>query len=127
MIREADVDGDGQINYEGEQCALYALLFAIYSPPFPYCTEFVKVCTTCLLLVSITLTRYSADDAVEVKECCTSSSLPTLLCVRYLYPEHSVYNRENSTRLHPLVALNRVKITFLPRKRSIPRADLELS
>ena len=41
MIREADVDGDGQINYEGTPARLY--LPAYYFLTFPSFAEFVKM------------------------------------------------------------------------------------
>lgn len=39
MIREADIDGDGQVNYEGEYCYRFQILFHMY---FVYITDYVK-------------------------------------------------------------------------------------
>jgi len=41
MIREADIDGDGQINYDGEQCADF--LQTRRCLMFVFTIEFVKV------------------------------------------------------------------------------------
>lgn len=42
MIREADVDGDGQINYEGASAVLAFFFAPAHTPPLPP-TEFVKM------------------------------------------------------------------------------------
>ena len=43
MIREADVDGDGQINYEGTLHTLLSPASAHQTHPHPPVTEFVKM------------------------------------------------------------------------------------
>lgn len=43
MIREADVDGDGQINYDGARSLLSSRPHLINIAPVTYDAEFVKV------------------------------------------------------------------------------------
>lgn len=42
MIREADIDGDGQVNYEGKQCW--------HRGPWPWCLEATRLRHTHRLL-----------------------------------------------------------------------------
>ncbi|KAF9818441.1 hypothetical protein IEO21_02790 [Rhodonia placenta] len=53
MIREADVDGDGQINYDGAFLASSTITWLTYNLWVPINTEFVKVRITNSVLSSI--------------------------------------------------------------------------
>lgn len=65
MIREADVDGDGQINYEGQFILLYcSMLFADLFPD----AEFVKVCLIVKQTPKRLLDDAYSDDAFEVNK-----------------------------------------------------------
>lgn len=82
MIREADVDGDGQINYDGtlRHTYLIATSRSLVLPLSPSCyviTEFVKVGLFFFIYsytyfhltkTSFYALRASTDDAVEVKK-----------------------------------------------------------
>lgn len=43
MIREADIDGDGQVNYEGKQLSFSALI-AYWQPSNSYCSLQYHLC-----------------------------------------------------------------------------------
>lgn len=80
MIREADVDGDGQINYEGESDVITRPTMVMLIFP----AEFVKVCRVTGQNPKAPLTARSADDAFEVKDCAVCPST-TCSSVRYLF------------------------------------------
>ena len=77
MIREADVDGDGQINYEGMSRCLCVFIsgFLIHFLSISSFIEFVKVCVPVPCLIDRSLLAYSLDDAVEVRNVSMQFSL----------------------------------------------------
>ena len=77
MIREADVDGDGQINYEGMSRCLCVFVsgFLIHFLSISSFIEFVKVCVPVPCLIDRSLLAYSLDDAVEVRNVSMQFSL----------------------------------------------------
>ena len=72
MIREADIDGDGQINYDGELQAVFPDAVIEYTL---FMLEFVKVFESefaiCLLQVKLNFT----DDVVQVTSISSISSM----------------------------------------------------
>jgi hypothetical protein len=84
MIREADIDGDGQINYDGELQAVFPDTVIEYTL---FLLEFVKVFESefaiCLLQIKLEFT----DDVVQVisisissKQCMFFLNFQTVLC-----------------------------------------------
>ena len=69
MIREADVDGDGQINYEGRYTYSFSQIFHVFNNV--YLLEFVKVCDFIYALFALfqvvcLSNNCLSDDALEV-------------------------------------------------------------
>lgn len=64
MIREADVDGDGQINYDGKPTDRFTDFVLI-----PTITEFVKVRRFLILPNRVTNRQFLSDDALEIINC----------------------------------------------------------
>ena len=63
MIREADIDGDGQINYDGELQAVFPDTVIEYTL---FLLEFVKVFESELRFVFFGLNLDFTDDVVQV-------------------------------------------------------------
>jgi hypothetical protein len=66
MIREADVDGDGQINYDGSSPFFIILICILTCQSCRICLEFVKVSISSIIFQFQNLTSLSKDDAIEV-------------------------------------------------------------
>lgn len=68
MIREADVDGDGQINYEGvSSSTIWPLLELMCATPLNRIRE--SMCIMLLLLLHTHVEHLFKDDAVKVMDC----------------------------------------------------------